>query len=138
MAPELVTVGSAWQMAAVLTRCTKHSLQLIKVYSKYSAQKSPLFKRYMLTLDAGDDAGADASGDAGADAGDNAGADTSVVDADNAGVEAGDDAGVDAGDDVGADASVDAGDEAGVDAGDDAGDVSLLYFSLNPGRGFHK
>ena len=109
MAPELVTVGSAWLMAAVLTSCTKHSLQLIKVYSKCSAQKSPLFKRYMLTLDAGDDAGADASGDAGADAGDNAGADTSV-DADDAGVE----------------------------AGDDVGDASLLYFSLNPGRGFHK
>lgn len=68
----------------------------------------------MLTLDAGDDAGADTSDDAGIDAG------------------------VDAGADVGADAGVDAGDDTGVEAGVDAGDVSLLYFSLNPGRGFHK
>ena len=107
---ELVTVGSARLIAVVLTSCTKHNFQLIKVYSKYSAQKSPLFKRHMLTLDAGADARADVGADVGADAG------------------------ADAGADVATDASVDAGGEAGVEAGD----ASSLYFSLNPRTGFHK
>ena len=43
---ELVTVGSARLITVVLTSRTKHNFQLIKEYSKYSAQKSPLFKRH--------------------------------------------------------------------------------------------